>query len=180
MASKKGVASTRNPVLKRAKLTHLTELKVRGGLTNRDAARMMGISPQTVDNWNREARKLGIVEEVSQRMAQELLPKAAQVYETILDADVDAMTEARTVKAHALKLSAAKSIAEGLGALGGIRSIKEKTTVNLEEYMRRREARNTLEGKKSSPSLPPADVIEGELVKAVEEIIGDDPQVESA
>jgi len=166
-------------VLKRAKLTHLTELKVRGGLSNKDVSRLMGISECTVDNWNREARKLGIVEEVTQRLANELLPKAAQVYETILDADVHEITESRTVKAHELKLKAAKSIAEGLGALGGIRSIRQKEVIDIDGYMRLREARNTLDGKVESvsrdvtPSLPPAsDVIEGVLIDAVEQVAG--------
>lgn len=162
MAGRKGATSTRDPILRRAKIKQAMELVVTKGLPVQDVANLMNVGRKTIHNWKNEAIATGVIDEIRDRMEREQLPKALRVYDTILDADVDEVTDKRTVKAHELKLKAARDMMQGLGALRkDSTQVKIKQTLDLEGYAELRAARNVLAPKRADALLP---AVEGQLV----------------
>lgn len=169
MAMRKGAASTRDPILRRAKIKQAMELVIQKGLPAQDVANLMNVGRKTMDNWRKEAHAKGIIDEIRERMEREQLPKALKVYDDILDADVDVVTDKRTVKAHELKLKAARDMMQGLGALRkDSTQVKIKQTLDLEGYAELRAARNILAPRREDASgvgrLESPDVVEGRII----------------
>lgn len=176
MAGKRGVSSTRDPVLRRAKLTQMVELAIRG-VPTRDLATLMGVGTKTIENWKNEAKRTGIIEEVTARFQNEMLPKAASVYNAILDADVEQMTQDKTTKAHELKLKAARDIAQGLGVLRkNLGEVRAKKVLDLDGYMELRKARHVLEDKRGQQRPLPPDTVEGVVIPSQENEDGSNRQ----
>lgn len=164
MAMRKGAASTRDPILRRAKIKQAMELVVSKGIPAVDVAQLMNVGKKTMDNWRKEAIAKGIIDEIRDRMEREQLPKAYKVYDDIFEASVEDVTERRTVKAHELKLKAARDMMQGLGALRkDSHSVKIKQTLDLEGYAELRKARHILAPARDA-SLPQSAVIEGQLI----------------
>lgn len=136
---------TVDPALKKARITQATELKLRG-LSHVEIAQMMGVSPDTTERWVKEAKRMGLIEEVRERLSRDLLPKAADVYEQILTTPAEKLTEAKVLKGQELRLKAAYQIAQGLNALRKDAEVKATTkqTVDLDGYYQLREARRQL------------------------------------
>lgn len=142
MGARYGMSSTRDPVLRRAKIRQAMDMIMRKGVSAQDTAHLMNVTRKTVDNWRREAKATGIIDEIREKMETEQLPKALRVYDQILDADVDDLTSKKTIKAHDLKFRVAKSMMEGIGVLKKHSSKAEvKANLDLEGYYQLREAR---------------------------------------
>lgn len=135
-----GARANPRGTVRRARLTQVAEFAVQG-VANADIAKIMNIHPSTVSAWKAEAGELGLVEQARQRIQKKLLPKAEQVYEEILSATAEDITAKKTVKAHELRLKAAQQIAQGLGALRKDPPVKVTQRMDLEGYLKQREAR---------------------------------------
>ncbi len=134
---------TQNPDLKRAKITQAMEM-ITKGLPQKDTAYLMGVTPRTLRNWQHVAKATGILEEIRDRMRSESLPKSLNVINTILDADVQDLTDKRTVKAHELKLKAAKHMMDVTGVKEDVK-VRVTQRMDLDSYAELRAARHTLQ-----------------------------------
>jgi transposase len=137
--------------VRRARASLIMEMTLRG-VPNTKIAEHFGISRQRVTQVKNWAEEHGVVEDVRERMRQELLPKSENVYREILDATPERLADRKTQKGYELKLKAAKHMADGLGAF---RKSKEEETkvkqdMDLFEYL-------ALRGGHEKSALEPAD-----------------------
>lgn len=129
-------------VFKRARAQVVTELALKGVPRN-DIAEHFAVSKSTVKDILKWSEQNGIVEEVRERIKQELLPKAERVYTQILDASAESIADRDVQKGWELKLKAAKHISDGVGAFRKEQSptLKVREDLGLEGYYRLREER---------------------------------------
>ncbi len=138
---------TQDPVLRKARLEQTIEMRLRG-MPVPDIAKVMNVTPETLRLWTNEAKRKGLIDSVRERMTERLMPLSEAAYETILKADPDELTKRQNVKAHTLKLKAAKEIMDGLGGFQKHQpsEVKTKQTMNMEGYYALRAQRQALGG----------------------------------
>lgn len=154
-------ASPKSAAMKQARVELATELYLKTGIPQQDIAKIMGVTRETINRYHRTAEKTGVLESVRTRIAEDLLPKAMNVYEEIIDSDPHTLTRTNITKAQELRLKAAQQIAAGIGALRKeSSSVVEKKTINLDGYMELRKARHVM----TQMDAPlPTTVIDGEV-----------------
>lgn len=127
-----GAPMMKRPAFARARASLITEYKIKG-IPDKDIGLAFNLSPDRVKQILSAAQEDGTVEETRQRMSQEMLPLAANVYKDILSGDVNQIDA--IAKGYEIKLKAARQVAEGLGALGRrTTEIKQQQTLDLEGY----------------------------------------------
>jgi DNA-binding MarR family transcriptional regulator len=121
--------------MRRARMQIIVEQRLRG-VSGTDLAKQFGVTKQRISELTKQAEKLGIVEEVRERMKYSLLPKAEQVYADIFSTDAASLADKNVLKGHELKLKAAKDVAAGLGAFKNesASSKSESKTLTLRSY----------------------------------------------
>lgn len=157
--NKKGQAKSANRAIRDAKIRLATELQLRGVSTG-EVRKVMGVKRETLRIWNKVAREEGIVEDVREKLSKELVPKAAKVYNDILDAP-DAVLE-KASKSREIKLKAARDIAAGFGIFRKETSSYQKKitgTLDLEGYYGLRSAKADREPDGGDQADP---ILEGE------------------
>lgn len=136
-----------NPAMRRARIEQAVEMQLKG-LPQEDIAMLLGVTRMAVTKWTKEAAANGWIEGVRDRLMQQMLPKAVNVYDEILDTSAETLTTKKIVKAQELRLKAARDIAQGLGALRkDVATIasKQQQVVDLDGYYKLREARRTIQ-----------------------------------
>jgi hypothetical protein len=120
-----------------------TELQVKN-IPLKDTASLLGVSKRLLIKWNKEAVALGLVEEIREKFASQLLPKAANIYDEILSAKPEDLKE--IVKARELQLKAAKEVATGVGAFRAsqTKTTKSSESLDLQGYIEMAKARKAL------------------------------------
>lgn len=126
----------RGDVIRRARASIITEMALKG-VSKPEIGRHFGISKQRVQQIAKWAEQNGIVEEVRERIRQQLLPKAENVYAQLFDLPAAALADRSVQKGYELKLKAAKHIADGVGAFRRQNEDSGKVTqsMDLEEFM---------------------------------------------
>ena len=148
------------------KMRTMVELQLKG-VRPTDIATQFGVTTRRVRQIIAKADKLGIVEQVANKverqMATKLLPKVQKQYEEILDLDAQTLND--NDKGHALKLRAAESLAKGLGVFKDRSKNTMKVThdIGLDEYLQRRRGRLADE----APHLDAEDPLDGDIVSDV-------------
>lgn len=136
MAPKKGANNARGAI-REAKIRAATEMQLKG-VPGQVVANAFAIHRDTLHQWNKQARQLGILDEIREKLTDQLLPKAVLTYEQILDTPAELLVDAE--KGHNIKLKAARDIAQGVGAFQKESAVKKMTaTMDLESYMKYRE-----------------------------------------
>jgi cation transport regulator ChaB len=112
------------------------------GVNKVEVGKHFGISRNRVSQIQAWAEEQGLVEEIRERIRQQLLPKAADVYTMLFDMPASALADKTVQKGYELKLKAAKHVADGVGAFR--RQSEDKTkvthTMDLTEFMTKRRA----------------------------------------
>ncbi len=147
--------NVKNPALKKARIEQAIEWQLKG-VPVKDVAQLSNVDPETVRKWNKEAEAKGWIDSIRERMSARLLPLMERTYETVLNADVDQMTAKGTVKAHTLKLKAAKELADGLAVFQKHSKTEvKKTSMNLDGYYELRQTR---------AAAKPPEAVDGEIL----------------
>jgi DNA-binding transcriptional regulator GbsR (MarR family) len=112
-------------------------------VTKKEIGKHFGISDSRVKQVQKWALDQGIVEEVRERIRQTLLPKAADVYQSLFDLPAELLADRKVQKGYELKLKAAKHVADGIGAFRkvGEDTLKATATMDLGEYLAKRRAK---------------------------------------
>lgn len=132
--------SSKNPAVLAARQEQAAALSVKG-VPQTDIAMLLGVSKRTVVSYLNSARQNGILQKVQDRLLDSALPQAVKVYEEILNANPDELTQRKIVKAQELRLRAARDIAQGTGALRAKVAAPQEKIVDLDGYYQLREAR---------------------------------------
>lgn len=131
----------KSEVVRRARASIISEMELRG-VNKNEIGKHFGISRARVSQISKWAEENGLVEEIRERVRQELLPKAADVYRMLFDLPAAHLADKSVQKGYELKLKAAKHVAEGVGAFRKQSENKSKVTqtLDLEEFMTKRRA----------------------------------------
>ena len=136
----KGVAAATGK-MRLAKIKASTEMQLRGVPVD-IVASSMGVNPKTIAMWNKDAEKLGILEEVRTGMMSKLLPKVAETYDRLLSTPAEVLET--SPKGHEIHRKAASDLASGLGVFKKESESKQvKATMDLEAYLKYREMRRS-------------------------------------
>lgn len=170
--AKVGASSMSNPVIKAIR-AETALLKLAHGKTTVDVAKEMNMSRMTLHKLIKWAEEEGIIQELRLRVQSEIAPLAVAAYHKALNVDPSDITE-REIKAHQMKLSAAKDITFGTGIL--LRKPIEKTveeTHSLDWYVKQKQndAIETSEEEVVEGLLPPVDSPELRLAESPENAI---------
>lgn len=145
MASKKGKTSVqparlRQSVATRARASVITEMRMKG-VPRAAIGRHFHIGKSRVTQVIKWAEQHGVVEEIRERMRFELLPQSEAVYRQILSSSAGELADPAVVQGYALKLKAAKHMADGLGAFHKLTApiIQEKQELDLAGFYAQRQ-----------------------------------------
>lgn len=129
---------------KRAKAKAMLELKLMG-VPNTTIASQFGISSRYVTEMQLWGKKQGLIDEISDRLTSESLPKIAQAFNQILDTDIADAT--LNSKGYSIKVKAAEILGKGLGVLKAHKAstMAVKGTMDLEQYHQMRKMKAELD-----------------------------------
>lgn len=115
--------------MRRARGEWIIERQLRGERVA-DIAKELGVSISTVEREAKRGRELGYVERVRERLLA-TLDAAPNVYAELLDPSRTAEELHKTSRGWKLKLDAANSLAEGLGAFKRVSEQNRRNTLEL-------------------------------------------------
>ncbi len=117
----------RQPLLRKARVMWMIERQIRGDSV-KDIAKELGLSEQTISREIKRGAEKGYVEKVRDKLLA-TLDAAPNVYAEILDPETPVEKLHKLSRGYKLRLDAANSLAEGLGAF------KRETTKNVEHHL---------------------------------------------